>query len=57
VTVGKLNPSLHVITVLEGFSNRVGLRDEERIIPENEAKSRLRPTPSARKRGRMARTG
>jgi hypothetical protein len=57
VTVGKLNPSLHVITVLEGFSNRVGLRDEERIIPENEAKSRLRPTPSAQKRGRMARTG
>jgi len=57
MAVGKLNPSIHEFTVLEGFSNRVGLRDEERIIPENEAKSRLRPTPSARKRGRMARTG
>jgi hypothetical protein len=57
MAVGKLNPSIHEITVLEGFSNRVGLRDEERIIPENEAKSRLRPMPLARKRGRMARTG
>jgi hypothetical protein len=44
VAAGKLNPALHGITVLEGFANRVGLRDERRIIPEDEAESSLRTT-------------
>jgi hypothetical protein len=54
VTVGKVNPSVHRVTVLKGFANRVGLRDDWRIIPEDEAESSLRPTLGCRGRARMA---
>jgi hypothetical protein len=43
-----------VITVLKRLSNRVGLRNERRIIPEDEAESSLRPTPASREHARMA---